>query len=79
MTLSVVANHQSVEEKASALAVIDRLRADVESGAVTCFVGVTIDAEDNVASWSGATVRVSRLRSMGAVSHLLACMHNGEF
>jgi len=78
MALAQVINHQALDEKRAALAVLERLREEVEAGTVTCFMGVTIDADDNVATWSGATMRVSRLRSMGAVSHLLACLHNGE-
>lgn len=80
MTLTVVTltSREGEDAKVEALAVLDRLRADVESGEVSCFVGVTIDDDDNVRTWSGATKRVSRLRSMGAIAHLQACLHNGE-
>lgn len=65
-------------DKAESLDVIDKLRAKIESGEVVCFIGVTIEPDDSVEMWSASTTRVSRLRSMGAVSHLLACLHAGE-
>lgn len=65
-------------DKAEALAIIDKLRASIESGESVGFYGVTIDVGDNVAAWRTSVGRVSRLRMMGAVSHLLACMHSGD-
>jgi hypothetical protein len=73
--LSLVPKRES--SKAEALAIIDQLRAQIESGEAVCFAGVTINAADQVAAWSCTTQPVSRLRTMGAVSHLLACMHAG--
>jgi hypothetical protein len=60
------------------LAVVDKLRADLEAGRIVAFWGVSVDAEDSCQSWSAATTGVSRLRGMGAVSYLLACMHSGD-
>lgn len=65
-------------DKAATLDVIDQLRAAVEEGRVACFYGVTIGHDDSTEAWCGQTVPTSRLRGMGAVSHLLACMHAGE-
>ena len=60
------------------LAVVDRLRADIESGRIVAFAAVSINEQDDVESWSGAVRSVSRLRIQGAVSHLLHCLHTGD-
>lgn len=65
-------------DKAATLEVIDKLRQAVEDGEVAAFYGVTIAHDDSTSAWCGQTVPVSRLRGMGAVSHLLANMHAGE-
>jgi len=64
--------------KAEALKIIDELREAIDSGAAVCFAGVTLDRTDSVRAWTATTEPVSRLRTMGAVSHLLACLHSGE-
>jgi hypothetical protein len=65
-------------DKASTLEVLDRLRASVEAGEVAAFWAVTIAHDDSTSAWCGQTTPVSRLRGMGAVAHLQACMHAGE-
>lgn len=69
---------QSAQDKTAALEVIDKLRADIESGKVAGFYGVSVEHDDTTACWCASTTRVSRLRMMGAVSYLLTCMHTGE-
>ncbi len=63
---------------AECLEVIDKLRADVEAGKVAAFACASIDKGDNVSAWMGETVPVTRLRTMGALGYMLACMHSGE-
>lgn len=65
-------------DKADSLAMLDKLRASIESGETVGFYGVSVAKDDQVASWSCSVGRVSRLRMMGAVSYLLACMHSGD-
>ena len=64
--------------KAEALKIVDDLRSALESGEAVCFVGVTLSRGDEVRAWTTSTEPVSRLRTMGAVSYLLACLHSGE-
>lgn len=65
-------------DKAACLDVVDKLREAIENGEVAAFWAVTIAHDDKTSAWCGQTIPVSRLRGMGAVSHLLACMHAGE-
>lgn len=65
-------------DKAASLEVLDRLRAAIEDGRVAAFYAVTIGHDDSTEAWCGQVVPTSRLRSMGAVSHLLHCMHSGD-
>lgn len=68
----------AAQSTAECLDVLDKLRAAVEAGEVAAFAAVTLDKGDNVSAWMGQTVPVTRLRTMGAVGYLLACMHSGE-
>lgn len=68
----------AAQNKDAALEVLDRLRADIVPGRVAAFYGVSVDHDDTTECWCASTTRVSRLRMMGAVSYLLACMHSGE-
>lgn len=65
-------------DKAASLAVLDRLREAIEDGRVASFYAVTVGHDDSTEGYCGQVVPTSRLRGMGAVSHLLACMHAGE-
>lgn len=65
-------------DKAATLEVIDRLREVVERGEIAAFWAVTIGHDDNTEAYCGQVAPTSRLRGMGAVSHLLACMHCGD-
>lgn len=70
---------QAAPGKAESLAALDIVRAQIESGEIVGFVGASISSGDEVRGFCGAVGHVSRLRLMGAASHLLACMHAGEF
>jgi len=60
-----------------ALAVIDDLRAKVESGQVIAFAAVGIEPGDETMTWQATTRPVTRLRVMGAMTHLLhSFMHD---
>jgi hypothetical protein len=56
-----------------ALAVIDDLRAKVESGQVIAFAAVGIEPGDETMSWQASVRPVTRLRMMGAIWNLLQC------
>lgn len=45
---------------------------------MAAFYAVTIGHDDSTEAWCGQVVPTSRLRSMGAVSHLLHSMHAGD-
>lgn len=68
----------AAQDKAASLAVLDRLREAIEDGRVAAFYAVTIGHDDSTEAWCGQVVPTSRLRSMGAVSHLLHSMHAGD-
>lgn len=75
---SLIHYHPSTQDKADTLKVIDALRAAVESGECVAFACVAIAPDDAVSFYGGQTMHVSRLRTMGAIAHLGACMHAGE-
>lgn len=61
------------------LKVLDELRAAVVSGEVAAFWAVTIGHDDATFAWSGATVPISRIRELGAITHMLGSLHAGKF
>ena len=65
-------------DTAGALETLDNLRAAVASGQVIGFTAVGIEPDDSTRVWLSTTVPVTKLRVIGAVSHLLACVHAGE-
>lgn len=77
MTILQLAQAQA-KTKAEALAVIDQLRAQIESGEAIAFVGATLSRADGIFGWATTTEPVSRLRMMGAIAHLTASYHAGD-
>jgi hypothetical protein len=62
-----------------ALASIDALRKDVESGQVVCFIAVGVGSDDACVGYTGSSKPVSRLRLTGAMSNLLHQFNAGSF
>jgi hypothetical protein len=58
--------------------VLDKLRAEVDSGTIVAFVGVGLTETDECRAFIATQRHVSRLRTYGAVSHLLHCLQSGE-
>lgn len=73
--LSDAARHARV---ANALGVLDDLREAVIAGRVVAFAAVGIEPDDTTRMWSSCTADVSRLRVMGAMSHMLHMYSHGE-
>lgn len=69
--LKVVPMKLATADKAAALAIIDQLRAEIESGRYVGFIGVTIADNDETAAWCATLKPITRLRMQGAVSSLL--------
>ena len=65
-------------DKAEALAIIDKLRAQIESGEAIGFIAASISRADGIFGWAGTTEPISRLRMMGALAHLTQSYHEGE-
>lgn len=61
-----------------ALGVIDDLRQAVLDGRVVAFAAVGIEPDDTTRMWSSCTADVSRLRVMGAMSHMSHMYAHGE-
>ena len=61
-----------------ALRVLDDLREKVSSGQIVGFAAVGIEAYDTTLMWISAVQDVSRLRVMGAISHLGHMYAHGE-
>lgn len=66
------------ESKAEALATIDKMRAQIESGECVGFIGATVTRGDSVYAWTATTEPISCLRMMGVLAHLVACYHSGD-
>ena len=64
--------------KKETLEAIDALRKAIEDGDVVAFCAVGIYADDATHAWTGSVQRASRLRMMGALTHLTHCYINGE-
>lgn len=62
---------QPVQDKTEALAVIDNLRAAVESGEIKAFACVGIEPDHCTQAWSSCTQHTTRLEMIGAMYHLL--------
>jgi hypothetical protein len=76
-----MAHLQAIETKprlGDALGVIDKLRADVESGRIIAFAAVGITPDDDSLAYSSSTRRLTRLRLQGGIAHLLHCCCAGE-
>lgn len=71
MRSNVLSLVQPVHDKSEALAVIDSLRAAVESGEVKAFACVGIEPNHNTQMWASSTQPTSRLELIGAMHHLL--------
>lgn len=61
-----------------ALEVLDSLRAQVRTGKIVAFAAVGIEENDATRVWAASTADVSRLRMMGAISHLGHRYAHGE-
>lgn len=61
-----------------ALAVLDDLRAHLESGEVVAFLVAAVSPSDEVSAYSATTRGVSRLRMIGAMTMAVSAMTNGE-
>jgi hypothetical protein len=57
------------------LAIVDDLRAKIESGEIVAFAAVGIQPDDVTLSWQGCTQGVTNLRLVGAVARLLHGVH----
>ena len=68
----------AVPDTSEALAVIDRLRADVEAGRVLAFVCAAVAPDDQALGYASSTVGVSRLRMQGAMAQALHNFLSGE-
>lgn len=73
--MSDAAQHARVH---TALGVLDDLREAVIAGRVVAFAAVGIEADDATRMWASSTADVSRLRVMGAMSHMLHMYSHGE-
>lgn len=62
---------QPVQDKSDALAVIDSLRAAVESGEIKAFACVGIEPDHSTKAWQACTQQTTRLEMIGAMYHLL--------
>ena len=78
MTSLTVLQHPRSQDTADMLAVVDTLRSKIEAGEFTAFAAVSINEGDECFAFTANRGHVTRLRVCGAVSHLLACLHNGE-
>lgn len=58
--------------------VLDKLRADIDDGTIIAFAGAGITETDEVHAFVATQRHVSRLRTYGAVAHLLYCLQTGE-
>lgn len=63
---------------AEAVAVLDELRAHIESGEVVAFFVAAVSPSDEVSAYSATTRGVSRLRMIGAMTMAVSAMTNGE-
>lgn len=63
---------------ATALGVIDDLREKVASGQIVAFAAVGIEPDDSTMMWASCTADVSRLRVIGAMSHMQHMYLHGE-
>lgn len=61
-----------------ALAVLDDLRAHVESGEVVAFLVAAVSPTDETMAYAATTRGVSRLRMIGAMTMAVQAMCNGE-
>ena len=62
-----------------ALAAVDGLRKDIESGKVISFVAVGVGPDDSTTGYCGSSRPVSKLRVTGALFNTLRAFDNGEF
>lgn len=62
----------------NALEVIDDLREKVLKGQIVAFAAVGVETDDTTMMWASCTENVSRLRMMGAISHLEHSYAHGE-
>lgn len=62
----------------TALGILDDLRDAVREGRIVAFAAVGIEPDDTTRMWSSATADVSRLRVMGAMTHMLHMYSHGE-
>lgn len=76
--MKLIAIKSKQRDTAEALEVIDNLRAKVAAGEIVGFAVVGISADDTAYGWMSCTEHVSRLRMMGAVANLGACLHRGD-
>ena len=70
--------HPRAADVSECLAAVDALRAGIVSGEIVGFAAVGITPTDDTVAYTGCVGHVTRLRTMGAVSYLLACLHSGN-
>lgn len=71
MHANVLSLTRPVQDKSEALAVIDSLRAAVESGEIKAFACVGIEPDQSTKMWASCTRRTTRLEMIGAMFHML--------
>jgi D-Tyr-tRNAtyr deacylase len=60
----------TTDDKSTALEVLDTLRSAIEKGEVVAFCAVGIEPDDCTRMWASSTKKVTRLRMIGALTHL---------
>lgn len=73
MRSNVLSLVQPVQDKADALAVLDGLRAAIESGEIKAFACVGIEPDHCTRMWSSSVQATTRLELIGAMYHMLHC------
>lgn len=71
MRANVLSLTRPVQDKTEALAVVDSLRAAVESGEIKAFACVGIEHGHNTQMWASSTKPTTQLELIGAMYHLL--------
>lgn len=62
----------------TAMEIIDDLREKVAGGQIVAFAAVGIEPDDSTRMWASCTADVSRLRVIGAMSHMQHMYLHGE-
>lgn len=76
MKIAQFNNNPTLED---ALAAVDGLRKDIESGKIISFVAVGVSSDDATIGYCGSSRPVSKLRVTGALFNTLRAFDGGEF